>query len=1031
MISSFSGRFRPSAAVLAALLSVLAGEAAAAGLVLETNARRTDGGALSQLEGGARLEVEALLRNPGPEPVRLIEARLTAEGPAAATGAEGPGAQAAGRGGLNWGAEGVSLAPGANLPLIFAVEIPPEAAPESDVVLNFSAQGLAGAEAAGASGSGERGALRAETAMRLRLAPVRLVLERALPPESSNPLVHGDALRVILGAEFPAGRARGVTLTAEIPPSARADQPPTLASTIGADLRCAGGSPPEATETELIWRLGDCRLAPGVSAAGRRVELSGRFRLRDADPFQSAAAIAAHRAGFFSARLEAEGRVMGESSVTAQMGGPLVAGELLDPPPPSARLYEAGDVFTARYELRNLGDAPARDLEIWVRPDAALDCAAADVALDPAKDAESGVGPCGRSAGPPKGLLPPGGSATAVLTARVRAEASLEAPLRIGLDAAALGDSGKPPRIRIHSLEMAPRPPGAPRLSVLDAEEWTEAGPGFFFARPGDGAVLEASFRPPKGVTRAALVLKARLMDEGDGASEPRPLGPAPLLIGAPELTADSVFWEEEPPGPSAPFSTEGWRALRIPLGALRTPPEAEVPVVRVRIPLRIDSADEAIRADRLIDLRLSLIPGDSAGEASGGVEAEEGVFVELREPYLALTAATGDSDRVIRAGESAEFSGDLCNLGEAEARRVAMTVDFGPGWTPEGPQGVRLRRSDSDWPILEDAPVLRAEAGYDPQTRRLTLSPGEDWTGNLGAAECLRLSFLLTAAATEEAMDRATLFRLRPYEAGGAARSYDPPPPVRIALSEARLGLGPGGEIQASRGGALMLQGEFRAPDSGGPYEISWRASSAAGLRWRAFDGTGRVALPPKFRLEAGERRAFRLESLTPAEAKAGWTETLALRAEAKDSSGLYPAGARWVIRLERDAEAAEALKPVKTMALDRDCDGDLADETPQDALFERFKDLRAGECLIFRIHLRNNGATPLEDVVVTETPQSGLRFMPGSATIGPTAEGFLLESVQEPTPQAPQIVWRFQGFLPSGAEAEARYEAQAPGAQ
>ncbi|MDD2868081.1 DUF11 domain-containing protein [Neomegalonema sp.] len=1028
MISSSSGRIRPFAAILAALLaSTTAGGGLAAGLTVEANARRADGGALSQLEGGARLEVEALLRNPGPEAVRLLEARLVPEGPAEATGAEAPGAKPAGRGALGWGAEGALLASGETRRLVFSVEIPPEAAPDAEVALNLTARGLAGAEAAG-RGS-ERAALRAETAMRLRLAPVRLVLERALPPESSNPLIHGDALRVILGAEFPAGRARNVTLAAAIPPSARSSQPPTLASTIGADLRCSGGSPPEAAETELIWRLGDCRLAPGASASGRRVELSGRFVLRDADPFQPAAAIAAHRAGFFSARLEAEGRVMGESSVTAQMGGPLIAGELLDPPPPEARVYEAGDVFTARYELRNLGDAPVNGLEIWVRPDAALDCAAAGVVLEPAKGAESGLGPCGASAGPSKGVLPPEGRLVAALTARVRAEASLDAPLRIGLDAAATGESGKPPRIRIHSLEMAPRPPGPPRLRVLDAEEWTEAGPGFFFARPGDGALLEAAFQPPRGVTRGTLALKARLMDEGDGASEPRALGPAPLLMGRPELSAESVLWEEEPVAPPAPFAAEGWRILRIPLGALRTSPEAEAPLVRARIPLRIDPADETARADRLIDLRLALIPGDSAESASGGIEAEEGIFVELREPYLALTVATGDSDRVIRAGESAEFSGDLCNLGEAGARGVVMTADFGPGWTPEGPQGIRLRRSDSDWPILEDAPVLRAETGYDPEKRRLTLRPGVDWTGDLGAAECLRLSFLLTAAGTAEAIDRAALFRLQPYETGGAARRYDPPPPVRIALSEARLGLGPGGESQAARGGALMLTGEFRAPDSGGPYEISWRWSSAAGLRWRVFDGTGRVALPPQFRLEAGDRRAFRLESLAPSDAKAGWTETLAMHAEAKDASGSYPAAARWAIRLERDSEAAAALTPTKTMALDRDCDGELADETPQDALFERFKDLRAGECLIFRIHLRNGGATPLEDVVVTETPQPGLRFVPGSATIGPTAEGFLLESVQEPTPQAPQIVWRFQGSLPSGAEAEARYEARAPG--
>lgn len=1019
----------------------LSGAAQAAGLAVEAGARRTDGGALSQLEGGARLEIEAVLRNAGAEPLRLTGAVLAVEGSARLTRAEGPGARSGTQGALSWGEKGARLAPGETMRLLFAVEAPAEAAPDSEASFSFSAQAEPESAAAGEAAA----PLRAETSMTLRLAPVRLMLERALPPESSNPLAHGDSLRVILGAEFPAGRASNVVLSAEIPPSARAAEPPPLVSTIGESLRCSGGAPPEIRKAELVWRLGDCLLPPGASPAGRRVELSGRFQLRDADPFLTPEAVAEHRAGAFLGRLEAEGREMGEASVSARMGGPLVAGSLIDPPPPEARRFEAGEAFELRYELRNVGDAPAQELEIWARPDAALDCGATRAVFETA-GGFAGSGPCGAVAGAPKGALEPGEALTALLRVQARAEASAGAPLRIGLDAASRDAHGKSPRMRVHMLELEPAPPEPPVLRVADPGGWSRADSGFFYARPGDGAMLEVEFTPPKGVGRASLLLRARLLEEEeDEAGEAAPLGPAPLRLGAPQVEFRSVFREEggsAAPIPDEPFEEDGWSLLRLPLGVLRRPPDAEAPSVTLRAPVLLPPEAEALRAGRRLEIRASLLSGGPEAEAEEKrrVDSKAGLLVELQEPDLALTAATSDQDRVIRRGESAEFFGDLCNLGEAGARGVVLTTELGPGWEPEGPQGVLLRRSDSDWPILEDAPVLRAETPYDSALRRLTLLPGVDWAGDLGAAECLRLSFRLTAAEGDSAMDRAVSFRLDPYEAGGAAiggrrlaRDYDPPPPVRIALRKARLEVGPGAEVGAAKGAPLNLQGVVTAPVSGGPYAISWRLRSAAGLRWRLLDGEGRGPLPAEFTLQAGERRAFRLEAVTPTAAPEGWTETLALHALATDSSGAYPAAARWVVRLERDAEAAAILRPVKTMAADRDCDGDLADETPQDALFEGFKDLRPGECLIFRIRLRNEGDAPQENVVLRDSLQPGLRYLPGSATIGPTAEGFLLEAIEEPRGTggagSREIVWRFQGALPPGAEAEARYGAKAPG--
>lgn len=1017
-------RFRFWSSPLAAFCAALAvsGPALAAGLTLEVNARRADGGALSALEGGALLELEARLVNSGPDPARLSGAKLEVEGPASAladaVAAAAAGAKAAGSE-ILW-SEAV-LAPGESRRLVFTARTPEDAEPGADLTLRLSAAGVSVLDDA---------PLRAESAVNFSLAPVKLVLQRALPPESSNPLAHGDAMRLILGAEFPAGRARGVALSAEIPPSAEAAAP--IASSIGADLRCSGGLPPEIVGNRLIWRLGECRLdksaAPG---SARRAELSTRFKLRDADPFLAPEEAAAWRAESFRGRLEIAGATEAEAAVSAQMGGPLIGGVLTDPP--ERRIFEAGQSFEARYEIRNHGDAPIREFELWARPDEALDCSETRLTLEP-EGTPMGLAACGQAASPKGGSLAPGASVNAILHARARVDAALGASLRLGLDAAGVGPEGKPPRMRVHMLEMEPQPPSPPRLSLAALGDWTESGEGGLFARPGDAAVLEAAFTPPRGVGRAALVVKARMVDPdlAEWSLETPASGVAPIRLGTPVLDPDSAAFLDSPilEAPSAAaLDPEGWSYLRLPLGVIRVPPGDSPAEIKLRAPIRVDPLAEDARSGRRLEIRAALLAGgpEEFGETRRRVEGLEGLSVEIQEPDLALTVATDDADRVIRPGESAEFSADLCNLGEADAEGVALEAELGPGWTPQGPEATRLRRSDYDWPILEDAPVLRAETPYDPLRRVLRLEPGEDWDGRLEVGECLRLGFHLTAAADPEALSRRVVFRLAPYETGAEPRRYEPPEPLEIALREERLYVGPGAEAAVSRGAAARLSGEIAAPPTGGPYAIAWSLRSSAGLGWRAREG--REAFPTSFALNAGDSRGFELTGAAPKDAPRGWTETLVMHATATDPKGkVYPASARWVLRLDRDMEAAQALKPSKSMALDRNCDGDLDDEAPQDALFESFKDVRAGECLVFRIRLKNMGATPLEDVELREAIQPGLRYKPGSATMGSTVDGFSVEALEEPSARAPVIYWRFLGVLPVGAEAEARYGAQAP---
>lgn len=104
-------------------------------------------------------------------------------------------------------------------------------------------------------------------------------------------------------------------------------------------------------------------------------------------------------------------------------------------------------------------------------------------------------------------------------------------------------------------------------------------------------------------------------------------------------------------------------------------------------------------------------------------------------------------------------------------------------------------------------------------------------------------------------------------------------------------------------------------------------------------------------------------------------------------------------------------------TAAVDSDCDGDLADETEANALFDTEKLLEAGQCLVYRTDYSNDGDFAIRKVEVRTPVPDFMVYQDGSASHVETPPGLWPD---EPKPPAGgrggDLVWSFKGGLAPG---------------
>ena len=104
-------------------------------------------------------------------------------------------------------------------------------------------------------------------------------------------------------------------------------------------------------------------------------------------------------------------------------------------------------------------------------------------------------------------------------------------------------------------------------------------------------------------------------------------------------------------------------------------------------------------------------------------------------------------------------------------------------------------------------------------------------------------------------------------------------------------------------------------------------------------------------------------------------------------------------------------------TAAVDSNCDGDLSDETLDNARFGTEKLLTPGQCLIYRTDYSNDGDFAIRKVEVRTPVPEFMVYLPGTAAHVETPPGLWPDKPKPPARgRGGDLVWPFKGGLAPG---------------
>ena len=104
-------------------------------------------------------------------------------------------------------------------------------------------------------------------------------------------------------------------------------------------------------------------------------------------------------------------------------------------------------------------------------------------------------------------------------------------------------------------------------------------------------------------------------------------------------------------------------------------------------------------------------------------------------------------------------------------------------------------------------------------------------------------------------------------------------------------------------------------------------------------------------------------------------------------------------------------------TAAVDSNCNGNLEDETLENASFGTEKLLTPGQCLIYRTDYSNDGDFAIRQVEVRTPVPDFMIYQPGTASHIETPPGLWPDTPQPPeTGRGGDLIWPFKGGLGPG---------------
>lgn len=785
---------------------------------------------------------------------------------------------------------------------------------------------------------------------------------------------------------------------------------------MGDGLRCDAAPTPVIETRVLIADFGTCQVT-GDAASDRTITIEAKAILRDAEPFSDADTVAARRALTIAAKmLRGDAPSGAVESVSGRLTGPLIGVRLVSV---SDMPVDAGDAVKATYRIVNRGDTATEGLNLRLSEDSPFEC---DVTLSGSNAAKNAC-----TTGLALQQLEPRKSRDITLSTRFRDDARLHEATALQLKATGrnLMPTDLPP------ARFALRTPEGPTIAVKAGHEWDLSG-DFITARIGDTGTVEISGELPEGRYQADLLIRARLVDALTGAAA----APAPLAVeGVTFSPSDTI--KSAPVGKPSPMRADGdWAVLRLPLNdlAVAVSDTSDGHRFTATATLRVRDAPE-FRAGRLIE-----IAGGLSLFGSTVTRDDDWVEVVVVEPTLDLTVHSTDEDRSVDLHDSVPVAVLTCNRGASSAEAVILKVTMPRGLRLDGLDSARVRTIRSDRAMDSAAlfsPTARAvgEVFFDAGARILRGALKDNASLKPGA--CIALIFDVRRAGiyAPDIMRAEIAASVEPYtgRAGAHARIYSGLHAGSIRFDLPPLRFGPVSEREVGGDHLVSHDVALEIPASAGAHRLSLSIDSSAGLDWTILQ-IGDDGAPAPWRngatIPSGKVLRFRFETPNPGALPLGWIDTTLARALAFSETG-EPVSATTRLITRRAEALGGKVTVTKTMALDRDCDGEVGDERIQDALFEPVKDAAVGDCVIFHVMFKHSGDKDMERIVVRDRVPAGTVLRPNAVEILRAPEPLQNSEMRAPRPGSSDVVWSFDGLFKPGAEGAVSYAVKLIGDQ
>ena len=846
-----------------------------------------------------------------------------------------------------------------------------------------------------------------------------------------------------------------------------------------------------------VWRLGDCAVDTDAPADARLIIIDVVSEMSDAPAEMDGNARDIWRAPKISGGVSYVDAAAPSGRGRAALGdvklqivgpsmrlslGPVTQAGADDPEDLQTRRLDAGDTFEGRLRLANVGDRATRAALVrfgWANAEAAaargVDCTTlnAGAVEAGARVVRSGVCQTEVLFDFTEKPLEPGETVELLLRGELSADAPIGGVVETPVVAFAAPEDEEAPIAEgaptgWQDLRAAPRAEAAWSISVRPPEApVVEAPRSQRKLSIGDRMLTRGRFRAPEG--RGVFELALRFRYEGrDGRAAPSKApsvrvvaltlerdridmraGADPSRVNAAAVDVPITLLEDDY---RVAVDEEGWTEVVAPLGELyfETPSDGLGDGVYL-LALAAELSDEsaASRGRRLVaEARLRRVdPRPTLGPAPQWT-SKRVVVAEITEPFLDLAALHDDPDGSAQLGERVTFIGRACNRGEGPAYGVTLTAQL--------PDGFGLDPSVRPSFVFDDGPEALGPRPYgvvNVEGNGAIVAVGRDGVPvEPGACLALRLpSFARGRSAASRTPDgffsanaAEARFEISAYRARATAatpgRLYSGLGASKTVVLRQDLIIDAPSIAYLDADGWVRYPFSVRSGAAADGARLSLFLSGADDLTWTIFLDVNRdgqidsgdtvwrdgAVLPPGAAL--GFVARARPEQTPPI----GWRRTALLRAAAATADGQLLTGAREIVAA-RGSQRDGVMSAVRLMAVDRDCDGRVDDETAQDAAFEQAKDVAIGECVIMRVIFSNDGAASVERVQIEDVVPAGARYLDGSATFASTPAGLVGRGVDIPKAGEGgrrRLRFRFVGALAPGLEGVVEYRVRISGA-